>query len=571
MNKLILSIGFSAILTLAFQGFLGAQPIVVSDLHPGNGDQGYFIPRVTLPGNRLLFHVFDASGNCRVHAYTAGAGINAADNLTPNFYSILTHNSVTNGKAMYQGGMTAPYQGAQPWVSDGTQPGTTQLVAQNTSCGYFSSVKATEVYGIGYLALGAPKCRGGGGGGATGIGGAESWLYTTNGTTTGTSKLKSWSTSDISSGTANYLPLNGICIFTQWNGTSRGIWKTNGTSKGTTMLRSFTVGGIGPAVVCNNRYIFVASDANGAELWKTDGTANGTTLAADVYTGAPSSSPDYLTVLGNDVYFAATTANGKRLFKYTSPAGPLTQIPMEAADPMWLTVMDGQLYFSAYTASQGRELWVYNPSSTSSPNPCMVGTGIGAGSLSGDPHYAELTTPNMRNEYDRFFAQLNGYLYFGANDGSGYKLWRSNGTTVSEVVGANTGLSRHNSFTVMAGRLYFVARDEVNGFQLYEYTPIVPKQGQGSAVADKITLDQNYPNPFNPSTEISFTLPQAAEVTLVVTDALGREVARLCDAEHRQAGQHSLTFDARDLPSGLYMYRLESAGLVRTRKMLLMR
>ncbi len=72
-------------------------------------------------------------------------------------------------------------------------------------------------------------------------------------------------------------------------------------------------------------------------------------------------------------------------------------------------------------------------------------------------------------------------------------------------------------------------------------------------------------------TTISFTLPRAAAVTLIVTDMLGREVARLCDAARFDAGTHRVMFDARDLPTGMYLYRLEAEGTVRVRKMVLMR
>ncbi|MFA6232961.1 MAG: fibronectin type III domain-containing protein [Bacteroidota bacterium] len=84
-------------------------------------------------------------------------------------------------------------------------------------------------------------------------------------------------------------------------------------------------------------------------------------------------------------------------------------------------------------------------------------------------------------------------------------------------------------------------------------------------------LHQNHPNPFRPTTTISFSLKQSTVVTVVVTDVLGREVARLCDDERRSAGTHSVTFDARALTSGMYFYRLEAAGIVQTRKMVLMR
>ncbi len=69
-------------------------------------------------------------------------------------------------------------------------------------------------------------------------------------------------------------------------------------------------------------------------------------------------------------------------------------------------------------------------------------------------------------------------------------------------------------------------------------------------------LHQNYPNPFNPGTTISFELARPLTVSLIVTDALGREVARLVDNESRNAGSHSVLFDARALPSAVYFYRL---------------
>jgi len=71
-------------------------------------------------------------------------------------------------------------------------------------------------------------------------------------------------------------------------------------------------------------------------------------------------------------------------------------------------------------------------------------------------------------------------------------------------------------------------------------------------------LYQNYPNPFNPSTTIRFSLPHRSHVTLKVFDVLGREVATLVGGE-LNAGEHSVVYDAKDLPSGLYFYRLSSS------------
>ena len=90
-------------------------------------------------------------------------------------------------------------------------------------------------------------------------------------------------------------------------------------------------------------------------------------------------------------------------------------------------------------------------------------------------------------------------------------------------------------------------------------------------VPNSITLNQNYPNPFNPTTQISFTLPQAQQVTLKVYDMLGREVATLANREMFSSGMSTLNFNASNLSSGLYIYRLTSGNVAVTRKMTLIK
>jgi len=85
------------------------------------------------------------------------------------------------------------------------------------------------------------------------------------------------------------------------------------------------------------------------------------------------------------------------------------------------------------------------------------------------------------------------------------------------------------------------------------------------ALPSDYVLTQNYPNPFNPATEIGFALPESAHVRLVVYDVLGRQVRLLLDGT-MEAGTHQVVFDASDLPSGTYLYRLETpqGSVVRT-------
>lgn len=85
-----------------------------------------------------------------------------------------------------------------------------------------------------------------------------------------------------------------------------------------------------------------------------------------------------------------------------------------------------------------------------------------------------------------------------------------------------------------------------------------------------VTLAQNFPNPFNPSTNISFSIPENAHVRLAVYDLLGRQVAQVVDAP-MVAGFHTVTFDASSLTSGVYVYRIEAAGQVSSRRMTLLK
>ena len=87
---------------------------------------------------------------------------------------------------------------------------------------------------------------------------------------------------------------------------------------------------------------------------------------------------------------------------------------------------------------------------------------------------------------------------------------------------------------------------------------------------DQFELSQNYPNPFNPTTNIEFSIPQAAEVKLIVSNQLGQNVATLLN-EPLSPGSYSVDWNAGDLPSGIYFYTLTAAGFSKTMKLMLMK
>ena len=91
-----------------------------------------------------------------------------------------------------------------------------------------------------------------------------------------------------------------------------------------------------------------------------------------------------------------------------------------------------------------------------------------------------------------------------------------------------------------------------------------------SDLPDGFALEQNYPNPFNPSTTISYSIPFNADVTLSVVDLTGRVVSTM-QMPRQSAGTHKVSFDAANLSSGVYLYKINAGGYSASRKFTLIK
>ena len=89
-------------------------------------------------------------------------------------------------------------------------------------------------------------------------------------------------------------------------------------------------------------------------------------------------------------------------------------------------------------------------------------------------------------------------------------------------------------------------------------------------LANSFQLSQNYPNPFNPTTTISYRIAENSFVSLKVYDILGKEVATLVNG-YQTANKYDVTFDASNLASGTYIYKLTAGDFVSSQKMMLMK
>ena len=83
-------------------------------------------------------------------------------------------------------------------------------------------------------------------------------------------------------------------------------------------------------------------------------------------------------------------------------------------------------------------------------------------------------------------------------------------------------------------------------------------------------LQQNYPNPFNPSTNIRYSIPQSSNVVIKVFDILGNEIETLVN-EEKPVGSYEVDFNASELSSGIYFYKLQAGEFIQTKKMIILK
>ena len=156
----------------------------------------------------------------------------------------------------------------------------------------------------------------------------------------------------------------------------------------------------------------------------------------------------------------------------------------------------------------------------------------------------------------------------------GFEIERSQTSNVKsetwEKVGFVEGHGNSNSpkeysfFDNSGATSYRLKQVDFNGN--YEYSDVVTV----SSVLTKTELYQNSPNPFNPSTKISFSLAETGRVNVSVYNVIGQKVAELVN-QTMESGIHNVDFNASNLTSGLYIYRLETPNYSNTMKMLLIK
>ena len=134
----------------------------------------------------------------------------------------------------------------------------------------------------------------------------------------------------------------------------------------------------------------------------------------------------------------------------------------------------------------------------------------------------------------------------------------------------NEGLANLNIQTLTLDNNGYVYAGTENGVWRRPLTEIVTSVENESIQLTELILEQNYPNPFNPNTIIKYSIPQSSQVILKLFNTLGEEIETLVN-EEKSVGTYELNWNAVNLPSGVYFYRLQAGSFVETKKMILLK
>lgn len=187
----------------------------------------------------------------------------------------------------------------------------------------------------------------------------------------------------------------------------------------------------------------------------------------------------------------------------------------------------------------------------------------------------DLTVPIEVDNSGQYTVQFN-YMIIGGGDATA-DISFNGSTPVSHVFSGEDSTFVEvsiNDVSLNAGTNTLVINNisgelGLDNFDLF----IVQQVGVSNEMGETVNgfeLQQNYPNPFNPSTQINFTLPQASSVSLTVYNVIGQRVAVLAN-EVLQSGTHTYRFDASNLASGMYLYRLQTDNFMSVKKMVLIK
>jgi hypothetical protein len=165
-------------------------------------------------------------------------------------------------------------------------------------------------------------------------------------------------------------------------------------------------------------------------------------------------------------------------------------------------------------------------------------------------------------------ATMLGALGYDAGFGQGASVDYSTGAIYFSAFNVTTNTEQLRTLNTSTGGTNLIVDwgfEQVAPFAIDNLNTGIENENE---MPSSFSLIQNFPNPFNPTTTIKYQIPELSFVTIKVYDVLGNEITTLVN-EEKPIGIYTIEFDASNLPSGIYFYKLQSSNFTQTKKMIL--
>jgi ligand-binding sensor domain-containing protein len=190
----------------------------------------------------------------------------------------------------------------------------------------------------------------------------------------------------------------------------------------------------------------------------------------------------------------------------------------------------------------------------------------GGGGIFRSTNNGDSWTPSLPNRYfDALAINSSGHIFAGGDEV--VFLSTNNGDSWTNV---GSGLPKYDTVPALAiNSSGYIFAGTIGGV-VYRSVQSTTAVKTDIEFRSTFELTQNYPNPFNPSTTIEYALPKPEQVELKVYDILGHDVRTLVSGR-QPAGKYRVLFEAKDLPAGLYFYRIKAGEFLQTKKFMLLK
>ncbi len=343
------------------------------------------------------------------------------------------------------------------------------------------------------------------------------------------------------------------------------------------LLSTVALNGDSRGVVVKGNYAFVAARDTGVHVIDVTDGANPVRLKT-----IKTSRARGIALSGNYVY-VATSDSGLVVLNITNPANPVWVKSVTGIDVENVAASGNIVGTSFYSSARFYD--VTNPESpVEKGNTPSFTTGNEGFAISGNYAYvpdgdslkifsiADPLNPTLVSKIKTggygYTAAVSGDYCYVASEATGVRAINISNPASPVEAGYYDGVPQSRG--VAANGKYVFVAEKTDGVSIYSNDLLSAVGHDNPTVSKSIALFQNYPNPFNPSTIITFELKERTFVSLEVFNALGERVAVLLNSQ-MPAGANSVAFNGVSLSTGVYMYRLQAAGVTVSRKMLLIK